>query len=204
MLSTCSGCLLAPWSVVQYSSHLRRRVVESFRQSCCDGHPLVSQPRAEPSLPPPSRVGVNIHQLLESTERQHRKSHAWVVVAVVVVVVVGDVVVVVLCCRVVVVSDAGQRDAIPMSTKHHDCLGTGALDGRQLLAIEGSKNSAETWHSTSNWTECEAWRRYRRKNLPPPPPHEHVRRTCTRKRPQDQKFTCTCRKMREIRPKATN
>ena len=57
VLPTCSGGLLAPWSVVRHSSHLRRRVVVSFRQSSCDGHPLVSQPRAEPSLPPPLRSG---------------------------------------------------------------------------------------------------------------------------------------------------
>ena len=53
VLPTCSSGLLAPWSVVRHSSHLRRRVVVSFRQSSCDGHPLVSPPRAESSLPPP-------------------------------------------------------------------------------------------------------------------------------------------------------
>ena len=37
VLPTCSGGLLAPWSVVRHSSHLRRRVVVSFRQSSCDG-----------------------------------------------------------------------------------------------------------------------------------------------------------------------
>ena len=63
-------------------------------------------------------------------------------------------------------------------------LCTGALDGQQLLAIEGSKNSAEIGHSTSKRTECEKWREYCRKTT-----HRHshmrVRRTCTLSRPQD-------------------
>ena len=46
-------------------------------------------------------------------------------------------------------------------------MGRGALDGQQLLAIEGSKNYAEIGHSTSNWTEFEKKKRqYRRKTHP--------------------------------------
>ena len=52
-----------------------------------------------------------------------------------------------------------------MVANHRGALATGALDGRQLLAIEGSKRkSAEAEHSTSNWTEPEKWRQYLRKS----------------------------------------
>ena len=54
----------------------------------------------------------------------------------------------------------------------------------RLLALEGSKNSAETGHSTSNWTECEKWRQHRR-NTHRRHRHMRVRRTCTRNRSQD-------------------
>ena len=46
--------LLAPWSVVRLGPCTsERRVVQGCGQLHAHGHPLVSQPRAEPALPPP-------------------------------------------------------------------------------------------------------------------------------------------------------
>ena len=48
------GRHLAPWSVVRHGPCTsERRVVQGCGQLHAHGHPLVSQPRAEPALPPP-------------------------------------------------------------------------------------------------------------------------------------------------------
>ena len=48
------GRPLAPWSVVRLGPCTsERRVVQGCGQLHAHGHPLVSQPRAEPALPPP-------------------------------------------------------------------------------------------------------------------------------------------------------
>ena len=65
---------------------------------------------------------------------------------------------------VVVVEDACIQDVHGHKSLKKNCAG--ALDGQQLLANEGSKNSARTGHSTSKRTECEKWRQYRRKTTP--------------------------------------
>ena len=53
-----------------------------------------------------------------------------------------------------------------MSTQLHEPIGMGALDDPQPLAIEGSKNSAHSRDSRSNWTETEKKRQNAAKNHP--------------------------------------
>ena len=50
-------------------------MVELLGQCHRDGHPLMSKPRAEPSLPPPpcggGSIAINFHRLLEFSKRKH-------------------------------------------------------------------------------------------------------------------------------------
>ena len=73
---------------------------------------------------------------------------------------------------IVVVTDASSR---VHHSYYHTMLLTNCVHKNPrwptaLLAIEGSKNSTESGHSTSKWTECKKWRQRRRKAHPPPPP----------------------------------
>ena len=63
------GRHLAPWSVVRLGPCTsERRVVQGCGQLHAHGHPLVSQPRAEPALPPPPR-GANVTFSHEQADR---------------------------------------------------------------------------------------------------------------------------------------
>ena len=57
--------LLFPWDDVRISPPITA-VMKGCGQLSCDGHPLVPQPRAEPSFPPPPRgacIAFDIHHV---------------------------------------------------------------------------------------------------------------------------------------------